>query len=387
MDPGPRFEEHIKTAHPYKCGICDLRYVEEEKLRKHKKSHQKGKVKEETNERKAVDVEKYFQPASETKAAPQKNSNKVKGAKKMSAAALTLESPKSREERRSKSMDSSTVVVSNFWKCKHCETPFSSESDLRSHEEKPHSKPCSACSMNFIHASDLKRHQIEMHNSASKGFTKCDVCGELTEKKSLCSHKKAIHTFACGDCDLMFAQKSKLWRHKIEAHLQGTWVNRPVSKSVEGKCSQEPQKVKVEKLVPKKASKLKEEKWETVMDKKVSAVESRVKLEKGTSEAKASGSGVKSGGKASTSTKSLGEAISAPTSEVKTDSLAVGGSTSKERTTQSKKTEKIGGVPEKLEECPKCKEVCTFNLFCSIISCTSSIIPLGWFCSLIVSHR
>ena len=78
MDPGPRFEEHIKTAHPYKCGICDLRYVEEEKLRKHKKSHQKGKVKEETNERKAVDVEKYFQPASETKAAPQKNSNNVR---------------------------------------------------------------------------------------------------------------------------------------------------------------------------------------------------------------------------------------------------------------------------------------------------------------------
>ena len=160
MDPGPRFEEHIKTAHQYECGICDLRYVEEEKLRKHKKSHQKGKVKEETNERKAVDVEKYFQPASETKAAPQKNSNKLKGAKKMSAAALTLESPKSREERRSKSMDSSTVVVSNFWKCKHCETPFSSESDLRSHEEKPHSKPCSVCSMNFIHASDLKRHLL-----------------------------------------------------------------------------------------------------------------------------------------------------------------------------------------------------------------------------------
>ena len=57
------------------------------------------------------------------------------------------------------------------------------------------------------------------------------------------------------------------------------------------------------------------------------------------------------------------------------------------RTTQSKKSEKIGGVPEKLEECPKCKEVCTFNLFCPIISCTSSIIPLCWFCSLIVAHR
>ena len=48
MDPGPRFEEQIKTAHQYECGICDLRYVEEEKLRKHKKSHQKGKVKEES---------------------------------------------------------------------------------------------------------------------------------------------------------------------------------------------------------------------------------------------------------------------------------------------------------------------------------------------------
>ena len=57
------------------------------------------------------------------------------------------------------------------------------------------------------------------------------------------------------------------------------------------------------------------------------------------------------------------------------------------RTTQSKKSEKIGGVPEKLEECPKCKEVCTLNLFCPIISCTSKIFPLCWFCSLIVAHR
>ena len=46
MDPGPRFEEHIKTAHPFKCEQCDLRYVEAEKLRKHIKSHhQKGKSK------------------------------------------------------------------------------------------------------------------------------------------------------------------------------------------------------------------------------------------------------------------------------------------------------------------------------------------------------
>ena len=50
MDPGPRFVEHINTAHPFECEHCDLRYVEQEKLKKHKRSHQKVKVKEERHE-------------------------------------------------------------------------------------------------------------------------------------------------------------------------------------------------------------------------------------------------------------------------------------------------------------------------------------------------
>ena len=116
------------------------------------------------------------------------------------------------------------TVVTDYWKCNYCEEPFPTESETRSHEEKAHARSCSACSKKFIHAIDIKRHQIEMHNEVSKDITKCVLCGDLAEDKSLSSHKMANHAFKCDRCILKFVKKTRLWKHMIEEHQQGTWV-------------------------------------------------------------------------------------------------------------------------------------------------------------------
>ena len=116
------------------------------------------------------------------------------------------------------------TVVTDYWKCNFCEEPFPTESETRSHEEKAHARSCSACSKKFIHAIDIKRHKIEMHNEVSKDITKCVLCGELTEEKSLHGHQQANHAFECDRCNLKFVKKTRLWKHMIEEHQQGTWV-------------------------------------------------------------------------------------------------------------------------------------------------------------------
>ena len=394
MDPGPRFEEHIITAHPFECEHCDLRYVEEDKLRKHKRSHQKGKVKE----RRVADGGKMGEHQVES-LSQMNNANKPKGPKK---AAVAPQLPKSREEARSKSVDSVTVVT-NYWKCNSCETPFLSALDMRNHQGKPHGKSCNACSMKFIHATDMKRHQVERHNAVSKGMPKCELCGEATENKSLASHKKAKHTFKCRLCNLAFAQTTKLWRHMIEEHQQGTWVNRPVAeapsnkmartqdltrrehptfipKLVDGGREMEAVKRKEEKIVPRKISKPKEEKWETVKVKKERADESREKLRKETSGGKASTSGAK---ETNTGTKAVNIGVKATNTVVKATNTVAKSTNSgvKATNTVAKATnvksgvtatnsegriggkkhlnEAGGGESEKLEECRKCKEVCS----------------------------
>ena len=418
MDPGPRFEEHIKTAHPFECEHCDLRYVEEEKLRKHKRSHQKGKVKGNKDELQKVERvkeesvtggenmdEQQVELVSKKKNASMKNSNKPKGANLMSALALRL--PKSKEEERSKSVDSITVVA-NFWKCNHCEAPFPTEPDMKNHQEKTHAQACRACSMKFIHAIEFKRHQVDRHNSVSKGITKCVLCREPTEDKSLASHKKAKHAFQCSLCDLKFVQKTKLWKHMIEEHGQGTWVNRPdkeamsknvpgthddlknhpsIPKLVEVERAMKAVKKKDEKIFPRKISKLKEEKWETVKDKKVRADESREKLAKCASGGAASNSGAKAsnlGVKATnTGVKGCNSGVNSSTSGLKASTSGVkvpdsteakasktGGlkATNTEGRTGDKKltNEVCCSETEKLEECRMCKEVC-FLLICLLL--------------------
>jgi len=49
MAPGPQFTRHIETAHCFACNHCDLKYVEEDKLRKHEQSHHRGKEKRKSN--------------------------------------------------------------------------------------------------------------------------------------------------------------------------------------------------------------------------------------------------------------------------------------------------------------------------------------------------
>ena len=375
MDPGARFEEHINTAHPFECEHCDLRYVEEEKLRKHKRSHQKGRVKEERKEILAEEsVKERREEEIGTMDKPQlKDASKSKGLKKISAPAFDL--PKSREELPSKS------VIGSYWKCNHCEAPFPTEFEMRSHEEKPHGQSCSACSMSFIHAIDFKRHLMEKHNAAGKGITKCDLCNEPTEVKSLSSHKKARHAFKCDQCSLKFVQKPKLWKHMIEEHHQGTWVNRPPSQSntklgkshalkspehhpsipkwVEGTRALQAVKRKDEKIVPRKVSKVKEEKWETVKDKKVKANESREKVEG----AKVSTLGAKTGNPRE---KPSNAGVKPSTLGLKTSTLGLKASDTGAKTTNSEAREKkqskeVDGESERLEECSKCKEVCSFN--------------------------
>jgi len=49
MAPGPQFTKHIETAHCFACNHCDLKYVEEAKLRKHEWNHHRGKEKRKSN--------------------------------------------------------------------------------------------------------------------------------------------------------------------------------------------------------------------------------------------------------------------------------------------------------------------------------------------------
>ena len=116
------------------------------------------------------------------------------------------------------------TVVTDYWKCNYCEEPFPTESETRRHEEKTHARSCNACSKKFIHVIDFKRHQIETHNEVSKDITKCVLCGELTEDKSLQGHQQVNHAFECDRCNLKFVKKTRLWKHMIEEHQQGTWV-------------------------------------------------------------------------------------------------------------------------------------------------------------------
>ena len=50
MAPGPQFTKHIETAHRFACDYCDLKYVEEDKLRKHEKNHHRGKEKRKSSD-------------------------------------------------------------------------------------------------------------------------------------------------------------------------------------------------------------------------------------------------------------------------------------------------------------------------------------------------
>ena len=50
MAPGPQFAKHIETAHCFACNHCDLKYVEEGKLRKHEWVHHRGKEKRRSND-------------------------------------------------------------------------------------------------------------------------------------------------------------------------------------------------------------------------------------------------------------------------------------------------------------------------------------------------
>ena len=406
MDPGPRFVEHINTAHPFECEHCDLRYVEQEKLRKHKRSHQKVKEKrhemlmgESVKEGRKADGGKMDEEksSSKNKDASLKNANKLKGPKKMSALALDL--PKSKDEVQRKSVDSITVVT-NYWKCNHCEMPFPTESEMKTHEEKPHGQSCTACSMRFIYAIDFKRHQVEKHDAASKGITKCDLCNEPTEDKSLSSHKKAKHAFKCDLCSLKFVQKAKLWKHMVEEHQHGTWVNRlvnqsnsklakthdlksrehhPIPKLVEGERALQAVKRKDEKIFPRKVSKPKEEKWETVKDKKEKADGSREKVVKSTSGGKLFTLGAKesysreksfnSGVKPSTlglkqstvGVRASASGAKASNSGAKATNSELKASNLEAKTGEKKQSEEVDRESEKLEECSLCKEVCSLN--------------------------
>ena len=410
MDPGPRFEAHIQTSHPFVCPHCDLRYVDEDKLKKHERSHHKGKVKRDeiqTDEgvkgRSLVDGGKMDESLLK-----KKDVNKTKGPRK-AALAFTLQS---RGEVRRKSVE----AVTDYWKCNHCEEPFPSEPEMRSHQDKAHVQSCTDCSMKFIHAVDFKRHQVERHNAISKGITKCLLCGEAIENKSLASHKKAKHVIKCGLCSLEFVQKNKLWRHMIEEHKQGTWVNRPVAEvpskktgsSYDRKSHEHPLpitklgegrrevvavKKKEEKSVSRKISKLKEEKWETVKDKKERADDRREQQEDGVSGGKTSTSGEKVSNKGAKATNTLAKVtntgVKATNTMAKATNMVTKATTTVAKATNTmpktnsaaratnsdwegkggeKKHPKEEGdeESEKLEECRLCKEVC-FQLLISLI--------------------
>ena len=104
---------------------------------------------------------------------------------------------------------------------------------MRTHEGKIHLLSCITCNLKFIRSIDIERHQVKAHNAESEGMTRCAVCGELIEDKSLSGHKKAIHVLNCDLCNLKFVQKFELWRHMIEEHQQGTWIKRPVTEMPE----------------------------------------------------------------------------------------------------------------------------------------------------------
>ena len=348
MDPGPRFEEHIKTAHPFKCENCDQRYVEAEKLRKHIKSHrQKGKsktkpvesVKERNSEGKAIGHQSSS--SSKTQHSAIKSSEKPKAPK--SNVNSSSESTKSREN-PIRIMESSKVSVKDYWKCNWCEAPFLVESDMKAHEVKTHPHSCDLCENKFMVAADLKKHKVGRHNASGLGIVKCGQCGELTDNKSLSSHNKALHSFNCDRCDLKFVQKGKLIKHKIEDHGEGCWVNKPNSdmpKVTDVKSAKS-------KTIPKKLSKLKEGLWETVQDKKMKAKEARAKPTDPTSKKNAeSQQGIK---EISGSSPTI---IKAGTSREKRN--AVEGSAGEEEV--GKKSTDIASVGEKVEECLLCKQV------------------------------
>lgn len=411
MDPGPRFEEHIITPHSFVCEHCNLRYVEEDKLRKHRKSHQKGKVKEKRDEvqsgvkeRRVADGVKLEEHEvhllSTAKGVSVKSANKPMGPKK---AGQALQAPKSSEDVGRKSVES-VLVVSEYWKCINCEAPFKTEKEMGSHQEKVHAQSCSDCRMKFITAIDLRRHQVERHNVVSKTIIKCKLCGEATESKSVAGHKKAKHAYKCVLCNLEFVLKAKLWKHMIEEHHQGTWVNKPaagvsskkpsstksreappsIQKLLEGGRAMEAVIRKEERTIPKKIAKLKEAKWETVKDKKERADESREKVRKRTSAGKASTSGATSSNtvvkaaitevntfaKATNAeAKSINPGATATSTVAKATGLAV---KEKATSTEVKAPDSEARAGEKkhlnkaadresetLEECRMCKEVCS----------------------------
>ena len=348
MDPGPRFEEHIKTSHPFKCEHCDLRYVEAEKLRKHIKSHhQKGKtkikpdesLKERNSEGKAIGH--HSSSSSQLQHSATKSSEKPKASK--SNVNSSSESIKSREN-PIRIMESSKVSVKDYWKCNWCEVPFLVESDMKAHEVKTHPHSCDLCQNKFMVAADLKKHKVGRHNASGLGIVKCAQCGELTDNKSLSSHSKALHSINCDRCDLKFVQKGKLIRHKIEDHGEGNWVNKPNSNMPKETVM----KSAKSKTIPKKLSKLKEGLWETVQDKNMKAKEARAKptnpatkkiaeLQQGIEETSGSSPTV----------------IRASTSREKTSDVegsAVGEGVGNKSTDFAK-------VGENVDECPLCKQV------------------------------
>ena len=346
MDPGPRFEEHIKTAHPFKCEQCDLRYVEAEKLRKHIKSHhQKGKsktkpvesVKERNSEGKAIGH--HSSSSSKTQHSATKSSEKFKASK--SNVNSSSESIKSREN-PIRIMESSKVSVKYYWKCNWCEMPFLVESEMKAHEVKTHPHSCDLCQNKFMVAADLKKHKVGRHNASGLGIVKCAQCGELTDNKSLSSHNKALHSINCDRCDLKFVQKGKLVRHKIEDHGEGHWVNKPNSDMP--KVTD----MKSAKSKTKKPSKLKEGLWETAQDKKMMAKEARAKPTDPTSK------------KIAESQQGIEEMSGSSPTIMKAGSSREKASAVEERAVEvgaSMKRTDFASESEKVKECPLCKQV------------------------------
>ena len=112
------------------------------------------------------------------------------------------------------------------YKCKHCDTSFSTQSCLASHEcTHPEEKSfkCKVCDKYFTTRSNLTRH-ARLH-SGDKTFA-CTYCAKrFSSKYALLLHKR-IHTgekpYKCNYCDQMFAQS-----HSVTVHERTHTGERP----------------------------------------------------------------------------------------------------------------------------------------------------------------
>ncbi|XP_068625832.1 zinc finger imprinted 3-like [Battus philenor] len=197
----------------YICDICDMGFINQHRLKSHKRTHEVGTFK-------CSYCEKIFSTRVRKMCHEKYTHN--------TSARYTTNCPQCDQSftsyyQRNRHMFKDHNTVAASYKCNICDKSFILKSKLTSHIKKVHlmerNHICEECGQGFFIKQSLDEHMVK--HKGERVF-KCTVCNKAYARKKTLREHMRIHNndrrFKCGVCSMAFVQKCSLKGHMLSNH-------------------------------------------------------------------------------------------------------------------------------------------------------------------------